>query len=238
MLSALRLAVTPQVARLLEVSEAAALARLRRLGRRGLIGRSAVFNGQPAAAWITASGLRALGHRLPPGGVELDTHSHYRHEVGVAWLWLAAHGGGFGALTSLATDREMRTHDARLAQGERPLGIGIGTFDWRGRPSRHYPDLLLGGSGGERLAVELELTRKSDRRLEQIMRGYATDSRICGVLYIVSDRALGGVIDAAAVRAGLTELVRVTQLRGGVPGALPPHALNSAGVTRAMVAQR
>ena len=214
-----RVAVAPQVAQLLGVTERTAATRLARLGELGLISFERIFDGQPAAASIRGPGLRQVGSLLPPPRVDLKG---YRHDVGVGWLWLAANGGGFGSLSAVVSERQMRSHDMRAPLGGEPFGVGIVGLDSFGRQARHYPDLLLTTQGGERVAVELELTAKSTRRLDTIMRGYAGDPRIDGVLYVVSSAHLERIITAAATRAGITDLVRVHRLAGGrIHGAEP-----------------
>lgn len=216
MLASLRVATTAQLARLLECSEAAASARLSRMKARGLVDRAPAVRDQPTTASITAAGLRALGRRSSTSELKRTLNAgagaNCRHEIGVAWLWLAARAGALGNVSEILTDPELRAHDAARRGGQQPLGVGTGTFDWRGHPRRHYPDLLLTKPDGRRIAVELELTRKSAGRLAQIMRGYASDASISAVLYVVPSRALGAVISEAAARAGAADLTRVRQL--------------------------
>ncbi|MGH2842290.1 MAG: hypothetical protein ACRDKL_01705, partial [Solirubrobacteraceae bacterium] len=124
---------------------------------------------------------------------------------------------------ALTAEREMRVHDQRADRSDAPLGVGVGGFDWRGHPTRHYPDLLLTTEAGERLAIELELTRKSDGRLAKIMRGYASDARIDRVIYVAGTTSLAQTIRKSAQRAGISALVSVHQLsQQGVPGAPAP----------------
>ena len=67
-------------------------------------------------------------------------------------------------------------------------GVGVGLLGSHGKPQRHYPDLMLDMATGHRVAVELELTAKSSRRLSRIMTGYASDARIDSVLYLAANR--------------------------------------------------
>ena len=73
-------------------------------------------------------------------------------------------------------------------------GVGLGLLGSHGQPQRHYPDLMLDTRGGHRVAVELELTAKSARRMARIMTGYASDASVDAVLYLVPTRAIAQVV--------------------------------------------
>ena len=215
-----RFLIVPQVAVLLAVSERTALNRLKTLERDRLCVFHKVFHGLPWAASIQSRGLRALDSPLkaPP---KLN-YNEYRHDVGVGWLWLAARAGGFGELRGIATDRRMQADDlSAAAAGRRPQwGIGVGLLGSRGRPQRHYPDLMLDTASGHRVAVELELTGKSAGRMERIMSAYASDARIDHVLYLAASRAIATRAIDSARRAGISDRVHVQMLaRDGIAGA-------------------
>ena len=216
-----RLAVEPQVEVLLGVSARAARDRLAHLAAGGYLRRERIFTGQPGCARITRKGLDAIGSRLPPPRLDLAC---YQHDVGLTWLWLAARDGTFGALGDVVSEREMRSHDARPGRERPPFGVGIGSVGTGGRERLHYPDLMLWTANGKRVAVELELTTKSRRRLEGIMLGYAGDQRIDAVLYLVParDPGLADRIEQAAARYGIADLVHV-QLLAGPPEGAPDH---------------
>ena len=208
-----RVALVPQVQQLLGCGTRAAQRRLRWLEEARLVRRERVFQGFPTACWITRAGLGAVESRLPAPRIDLKG---YRHDVGAAWLWLAARAGAFGALDRAVAERTMRSADRREgAQAGRSYGVGLGG----GR--LHYPDLLLETKSGHRVAVELELTGKSARRLARIMLGYAGDPRIDSVLYLCPPGQLGRRVQAAARRAGIADLVRVQQLAPGSPSGAP-----------------
>jgi hypothetical protein len=218
-----RILIVPQIALLLGVSQGTAAKRLARLQSAGLVHYERIFDGAPAATWITRRGLDAIEHRLPQPRLDLRG---YRHDVGVGWLWLTARAGGFGELTGLVADRAMRATDARAAAAGTPVqyGVGLGLRGSHGQPQRHYPDLMLDTRGGHRVAVELELTAKSARRMARIMTGYASDASVDAVLYLVPSRALAQVVSDAARRAGISDLVHVQRLApDGIPGASPAN---------------
>ena len=192
----------------LGISTAAASKRLSALARAGYL-RS---DGKGSRAYrIDRPGLRAIGSELPrprdhAGG-------SYEHDLGLAWVWLAARAGAFGQLDGLVSERAMRSHDERGgAPTEQPFGVRIGGAGPHGGQRRHYPDMLLDTSSGHRVAVELELTAKGRRRLEQILGAYSIDPRIDAVLYLVDQRSVGEAIRRSARALGISQLVHVQQV--------------------------
>ncbi len=216
-----RILIVPQVAALMGVSEDAARRRLSRLQAAKLAHYRRIFEGQPGACWISSRGLGAIESRLPPPRVDLRG---YRHDVGVGWLWLAARAGAFGEITDLAADRRMRAQDSAAVGGGGAVrhGVGLGLFGPHGNPMHHYPDLLLTQRSGHRVAVELELTAKSRRRMARIMAAYASDTNVDAVLYVVPTRAIAQLVSDAAYRAGIADMVHVQRLASdGISGAGP-----------------
>lgn len=208
-----RVAITWHVRELLGASQQAAEVRVRRLVEAGLAGRQRIFEGQPAACWITRRGLDAIGSSLPAPGLNFK---EYRHDVGVGWVWLGARRGVFGELRGVVSERTMRSADRRDGAPGRRYGVGAGAA---GR--LHYPDLSLETVGGHRVAVELELTGKGRRRLDGIMLGYAADPRIDGVLYLCPRGRVGTGVREAARRAGIGDRVSVQLLAPGSPEGAP-----------------
>jgi hypothetical protein len=210
-----RILIVPQIALILGVTVEAAARRMRRLRTAGLVSYGPVFTGGPGIASITRTGLKVIGRSQPepsfePGG--------YRHDVGVGWLWLAARAGAFGRLDGILTEQAMMAadraaiRDKSLSGGHVAHGIGLGVFTQHGNPKRHYPDLLLRTHTGHRVAIELELTRKSRHRMTRIMSAYASDARIDRVVYLVPDAALARTVSEAARRAGASQIVQVRRL--------------------------
>lgn len=195
---------------LLGVSGPSASGRLRRLTRGGWLRYERKLAG-PGAYQITARGLQAIGSSLPsPREIDLAT---YDHEVGLAWLWLAAGRGAFGPLRGMASERFMRSEDRRRQDPSQRFGVRLGGVGPYGGERRHYPDLLLETDAGHRVAVELELTPKGRRRREQILSGYALDGRVDAVLYLVEHERTGLAIARAARRAGIAGCVQVQRAR-------------------------
>lgn len=214
-----RILIVPQVALLLAVSERTAARRLKRLHDAKLLRLESIFSRQPTSAAITSKGLRAIGSSLKAPYLNLN---EYRHDVGVAWMWLAARDGAFGEIADLTSDRRMRAEDAAAISsgGRAKWGIGLGLIGHRGAPQHHYPDLMFEVASGHRVAVELELTSKSTRRMSRIMMAYASDARIDHVLYLAANNRIAGRVTEAAQRAGIGDRVHVQLLApDGIEGA-------------------
>lgn len=210
-----RLILAAHAAALLGLSAAAAARRLRRLSRSRYLRYRRELAG-PGCYLIDRPGLNAIGSDLPrPRDLELAT---YRHDVGLAWLWLAAHAGAFGGLHEVISERRMRSHDGRHEPWVEPLGVRLGGVGPYGGERRHYPDLLLVTSAGRRVAVELELTTKPSRRREEILGGYAVEPRIDSVLYVVESKRVGRAIASSARSVGIAQMVDVRQLSLERPG--------------------
>jgi hypothetical protein len=201
---------TNQVAALLGVTSGTAVQRLSRLRREGYIESDGIYFRQPNHHMITRHGLAVIDSRLP---LPKFDQREYRHDVGVAYLWLAARAGAFGAVRAMHSDREMRSVDGRAADGVERFGLRTAGSGPKGGPLTHYPDLLLETAAGHRVAVELELTIKSRARLDGIIRRYAADRRVDAVLYLVDGPGVAREVTRAAARAGAADLVHVQAIR-------------------------
>jgi hypothetical protein len=206
-----RLVLPDHVAVLLDTSLSAATARLRKLATARYLAGECVFGHQPYYQ-ITRRGLAAIGSSLPTPRPDLRV---YHHDIGVAWLWLAARAGRFGPLEAMVAERRLRSHDgAREPDSEsEPLGVRLGGTGPRGRERLHYPDLLLRTADGRRVALELELTPKSRTRLETILAGYGADPRIAGVVYLVQTHAVARNVERAAHKLGVSDVVHLQRVR-------------------------
>ncbi len=189
--------------------------RLRQLREAGYLEQRTVFQHQPSCYLISKPGLAAIGSALPRPRVHLPG---YLHDVGAAWLWLAASGGQFGPVREVISERQLRSRDglpreAGYAFGlDRPrtsFGVRLWESGPRGHERLHYPDLVLERPDGRRVALELELSSKGNRRLEKIISAYASDRRIDAVVYLVERPAVARAVRRAAAAAGVSELVHV-----------------------------
>lgn len=182
---------------------------LSRLTDAGLLRYERVFHAQPGVFMITNGGLAVIGSRLPKPRIDLRL---YRHEQHVPALWLAATAGVFGAPVATLTERELR-HQDLLAGSLDPVGIRLGGVDRAGRPRVHHPDVAVIHPGGEVTALELELTVKSNRRLEEIVLGYLLDPRLRLALYITDQDPVRGALLRTAVQHGAAGRLVVKRVR-------------------------
>lgn len=210
-----RLVLAAHAQALLGISARAAARRLRVLAHGGHLRSDRQLAGR---GWyqIDRAGLAAIGSSLSrPRDVDLAT---YEHDIGLAWLGLAADRGALGATRAIVSERQMRSADRRAERFAEPYGVRVPGAGPRGGERRHYPDLLLETGTGHRVAVELELSSKSPRRREEILGGYAIDARFDAVLYLVDRPGVGRAIERSVAALGLGDLVQVQQVAFG-PGA-------------------
>lgn len=141
----------------------AAYRRMRALRELGLVLSDKSFADRPAALRVTREGARIADVGLRPAPLVL---SELRHSLAVVWLteYLLAENAG----AELTTERELR------AQRYRELRGGTRRIE-QGRA----PDALLriptkgaGAQGVTTVAVELDLTRKDRRAMENMVRQY------------------------------------------------------------------
>jgi hypothetical protein len=201
-----RIVVADQARALLGISPLAAERRLRALARAGLLRRQELL----PCYQITRQGLGLIGSNLP--APRRDPRG-YEHDVGLGWLWLAARSGTFGELREVISERRIRSADGRADPAEEPLAVRLGGYGPGGRPSVHYPDLVLVTRTGHRIAVELELSLKGRGRRERILGGYAADARFDAVLYLVEDPVVARAVQASARRLGTSHTVLVQPVR-------------------------
>jgi DNA-binding PadR family transcriptional regulator len=213
-----RFVLAAQGARLQARPVASVQRSLRRLRAAGLVRTERMLRHEPTAYRVTRAGLAAAGSELRPSPA-LDLAA-YRHDVGLAWLDVAARRGLFGEVSEVVAEKRMRSEDRRADRPEAaprhgvPLGVRQG-------PRLHYPDLVLVTGSGHRVAFELELSTKAPARRERILAAYAADPRIDAVVYLVPTRAAGDAIARSAARAGAGDKVQVRRFAwagGRAPG--------------------
>ncbi len=203
------------VRRFLGTSESTAARRLQSLRDAGYLRREFVFEGEPACHAITGDGLALIESTLPVPRRDVRA---YRHDIGLAWLWLAARDGAFGPLREVISERSLRSLDGPRRRADPPLAVRLGGTGPNGGERLHYPDMLLITERGHRVAVELELSGKGRARREHIRDGYGADPRVDAVLYLVESGAVAGAVLASARRRGIAHLVRVERVEvGDVP---------------------
>ena len=220
-----RFVLPAQVALLLgPISTDAASRRLAALYGAGYLDRDHRYDAELYAYSVTRAGLGAAGSDLKRPR-EIDP-ALYAHDVGVAWLALAADRGAFGELSQIVCERRMRSEDARQDEHDRqPHGVRHIAAGSRGL---HYPDLTVVTSSGRRVAFELELHLKGVGRREQILSAYACDPRFHAVVYLVRTDAERRVLERSARRVGLADRLHVQRFEwpdGRVPGTSRERAI-------------
>jgi hypothetical protein len=211
-----RLVLGSHVQAFLGISAAAAATRLRALTRAGFVTGQRPFHRQPACYLIRPRGLAAIASERSVPRIDLRC---YAHDLGAAWLWIAARQGSFGPIRDVLGERRLRSLDAAPDRSGPPYGVRLGGLGPRGRERIHYPDLLLVTPEGRRIGLELELSSKGRVRREKILAGYGADARIDAVLYLVADRRIGRSIQQSARKLGIGALVHVQQV--SMPAATP-----------------
>jgi hypothetical protein len=198
-----------------------ATARLRALSDAGYLIEQPLFAGQPATYRSTRLGLTAIGSELSSRRINLA--SNFDHEIGAAWLWLAARNGAFGPMRDVLGERRLRSHDAKEDRPGDPFGVRLGGVGPQGRERLHYPDLLLVDHSGRRIAIELELSSKQRTRREGILAGYAADGRIAAVLYVAYTPQIARAVSRSASRLGISWLIHVKRVRPPAPAPRAPQ---------------
>jgi hypothetical protein len=171
-------------------------ARLRVLVRDGLLEHKQLLYRAPGLYIATAEGLRwtrleRLGvYRLGPGAVQ--------HATELARAAVAVHRAlpDRGQLT----EREIRIDESERA--ELVASANLGELAG-GRPALHRPDLALLAQDERTVAIEVELSIKSPRRLQAICRAYARARHLDHVYYLATAPAARAVSRAVdETRAG------------------------------------
>ena len=179
--------------------------RLRALAAGGFVRQEPIFHRQPSCYQITGKGLAAVGsgYRQP----RLDLRC-YRHDVGVAWLWLAARGGAFGPMRA-DLERRLRSLDAVGDRAAEPRRRAARRLRAGGRERLHYPDLLLVTGGGQRVAVELELTARDGPGARGSCPGTRPTRASTRSCTSSTEPAVARAIQPSARQLGISELVHV-----------------------------
>jgi hypothetical protein len=160
-----------------------------RLAREGLVVRAFDRGGSVVA--ITAAGRRAVAGDRGDVRVGATHGSGLRHARAVSWVAALATLRG----RTWISDREARDREEWLIP-----------VIWSQHRGRHRPDLGI-EVDGVRVAVEVELSHKSPRRLDAILAGHESaisSGRMGGGLIYVSDRPdVLAAVERAARRIGM-----------------------------------
>jgi hypothetical protein len=160
-----------------------------------------------SAYWLTRRGALFLGQDIAPGGVDIR---QLAHDAAVADVHLALLRRGAHDIWAART-----LASARL-RGTLPDGLLVPL----GGREVHLPDLVARVADGRRMAFEIEMSRKSPRRLAEIMRAYRLARGLDAVTYLTPNEARARAIAQAAQSVSK---VSVVQLQRVVPVASWPR---------------
>jgi hypothetical protein len=203
-----RFGVIPRqvVAEWAETRRAVTAARERRLREAGLVEVLPGYGDSGRLVLCTRRGLRAVGRE------ELSTPrfspATLRHSATAARVAVGLERAGYRVLSEREIEARERAEDKRLLSAE----CRSGRF--------HRPDLVVLGDPPE--AVEVELTDKSARRLDEILRAWRRSlarGQFGRVRYLCSARALP-YVERAVARVGGEWAINVEALELDQPSAL------------------
>ncbi len=177
-----------QISGFMRVVETTAYIRTRKLVEAGYLMRERILHGQARTHRVTKKGVAASGDALAPlPCVPLATYRHDAMLVDLALKLERETGGHF------TPERRIR-HDEGLS--------GAGT-------AGHIPDGYLYIEEGKPIAIELELSLKSRRRIEHIINRYAGNLAIEEVWYFTDRQDVARAIEKAAERFEFIKVKRV-----------------------------
>ncbi|MHB8657697.1 MAG: hypothetical protein ACYC91_07035 [Solirubrobacteraceae bacterium] len=172
----------------------AAQSHSQRLEREGWLRRYAMTRGNGSLLVATDRGIRV-------GDLELSaaprpTPTWWAHDCACAWTaaWLTVRRADWRG------PREVLADPRLVGKLEWQTGAG-----WR--RATHRPDLVLSIPNGG-VVVEVELRRKSSRRLAAVLslyRSWLADSKIAGVVYVCGSTALADRVARFSTDAGIPD---------------------------------
>lgn len=180
----------------LDVGLASAHGRLNGAARKRVLERHRLLAHAPALYTVTPAGLRAAGIagfgscRVSPG------NAHH--------TMLCAHAAAV-LQRRYPDQRVVGEHELRWEERRSAAALASAVMRSRGPGASvlHRPDLVMWpacAKSGQPLAVEIELTVKAPRRLEDICRAWARSRDVSGVVYFAPsdvERAVSRAIDRA-----------------------------------------
>jgi DNA-binding Lrp family transcriptional regulator len=186
----------------LSIGRTATYRRIHELVDSGLLRRHRMLYNDGGLLTATAEGLRWAGlGRLAPVRISLALIPHM-----IASAALAAELEPRLGDATLLSDREHRAAENATGRAIASAVLGSPRED---RPHLHRPDFaLLGAGDGRVIAIEVELTVKTQTRLERILRGYVRNRNVSGVRYYASPE----IRDAVRRAAGAVGAERLLEL--------------------------
>jgi hypothetical protein len=170
----------------------------------GLLERHQVLRTEPAILRATRAGLNYAGLGLPVASISPGRVEHELRCASVA-LWLAEQDGGFQLVIPEREIAFMEHHEGKPFASAQ-IKNGIGKF------ASHRADLAIRLANNELHAVEVELTPKAPRRLEEIIRGWRRSPGVNAVAYFCREGKTQRGVERAIKRVQAEESVFVRDL--------------------------
>lgn len=181
-----------QVGRRFFPSMWAAWRRLRRLEAAGLIRREPAFRDLPFVVRVTGAGARLAACDVLPARLDAGLLRHALAVVDLSEELLADAPGA-----EWVTERELRRDRMRAARADPE------------ERQRRTPDGVLVLRDGRHVAVELDLTPKRTRKLEQLADAYALDSGVDCVWWFLPSVAAAARMRELVAERGLEHLIEL-----------------------------
>lgn len=186
-----------------QIGRSVGYALVARLVDAGLVERVATLPGDPTLLRASEQGIAYAGLGLPAAKVGPGQVDHWLACADVA-LWAE---GRWGA-EAVISERELRFAEL---DAPRPIGSCVVGELPGGRPMLHRPDLVV-ADGDRHMAIEVELTTKAPRRLEQIVRSWRRARHVEKVLYVVPAGPTQRAVERAVAATHAQERVIVSEL--------------------------
>lgn len=154
-----------QIGEKMSMSNWAVYKRVKKLERNECLVSQRVYHGLPGVYRVTEQGTKCSGSHLPP--LRMVSKTTYDHDLTVTQLMLKLSKKMGGELT---TERELRYQKTQ---------DGIGQFG-------HIADAEI-IIDSKKIAIEVEMTKKGNRRLRKIMTGYLKNFDINEVWYFCAN---------------------------------------------------
>lgn len=194
-----------QIGRRFEVGRSVAYEQVRRLVKAGLLERTQTLIGDPTMISATAQGITYAGLGFPTATIRIGEVDHWLACADVAIVLERRHGPD-----KVLTERELRFQEQLSGRQIASAKLGeTANGYWR----RHWPDLVV-VEEARTTAYEVELTPKSRKRLDAILRAWRRARHVERCVYLcLADTPTQQAVEGAIRRVRAGERVRVVELR-------------------------
>ncbi len=194
-----------QIGRRFGVGRSVAYDLVRRLVKVGLLERTPTVIGDPSLISATRDGITYAGLSLKRPAIRIGQVDHWLTCADVAIELEARYGAD-----RLLSERELR-FQAKLTG--KPVGAAKVGEMANGSPRLHWPDLAVGTDEGL-VVYEVELTPKSRRRLDAIVRAWRRAREVERCIYLCAPSSpTQQVVHGAIRRVAAKDRVYVAELR-------------------------